>query len=176
MMNNFKKGFTFTEVIVATIVMSMILGAVLAYVQYAGNIWQRGNEKISAQNYSRMAFELIKQDLLDAKKIHKPKVATSTNRLDYTKSDGFRYKIAIATDSMGVSTNTLIRTSKNSTATATMRLARNVNVFYVNRISSRTFEISLQIKKEQTEEEIEEGEEIEILSSDSMILIAPGVN
>ncbi len=175
MNHNLKKGFTFTEVMVGTIIMSMILGAVLAYVQYAGNIWKKGSEKIAAQNYSRMAFELIKQDLLDANSVSIPKKERSSDKLIYTKSDGIKYKI-IATNSTNIS-GILVRTSKDSTTSIdyTMRLARNVNLFRVNRISDRTFEIALQIKKEQTEEEIEEGEEIEILSSDSMILIAPGL-
>ena len=55
-----------------------------------------------------------------------------------------------------------------------MRLARNVNAFYVNRISSRTFEISLQING--LEDENEDGVlASDTISSESMVLIAPGV-
>ena len=147
--NNFKRAFTLTEVLIATIVMSMIMGSVLAFVQYSGNIWQRGNEKISSQNYSRMAFELIKQDLLQADKVTTPKVNKTSKRLIYYKDD-IKYKIAIATGT--IATDTLVRTSDDATvsASAMMRLARNIHLFQVNRISSRTFEISLQIKKDLT--------------------------
>ena len=169
---NNKKGFSLTEVLVATIVMSMIMGSVLAFVQYSGEIWRRGNDKISSQNYNRMAFELLKQDLLEATSVSTPIVGMSSNRIIYKKPDNSKsYKI---TASQAV----LLRTS-SKLATATMRLARNVNAFYVNRISSRTFEISLQIRKEQNEDEIEEfvnGKPVyEIISSESMVLLAPGV-
>ena len=165
--NNSKKGFSLTEVLVATIVMSMIMGSVLAFVQYAGNIWHKGNEKISSQNYSRMAFELLKQDLLEATSVSTPKVGRSSNKIIYKKPDNSKsYKIT-------ASEAVLLRTS-SKLASATMRLARNVGNFYVNRISSRTFEISLQIKGQEYEND--DGEiASDTISSESMILIAPGV-
>ena len=165
--NNSKKGFSLTEVLVATIVMSMIMGSVLAFVQYAGNIWHKGNEKISSQNYSRMAFELLKQDLLEATTVSTPKVGRSSNKIIYKKPDNPKsYKIT-------ASESVLLRTS-SSYSSATMRLARNVGRFYVNRISSRTFEISLQINGQEYENE--DGTiASDTISSESMILIAPGV-
>ena len=57
----------------------------------------------------------------------------------------------------------------------TMRLARNVRYFGVKRISKRTFEISLQIQAEQSEDEILENIEPVIISSETMVLVAPGV-
>ena len=77
--HNLKKGFSLAEVLIATIVRSMIMGSVLAFVQYSGEIWRRGNDKISAQNYNRMAFELIKQDLLEATSVSTPTVGASSN-------------------------------------------------------------------------------------------------
>lgn len=168
--NNLKKGFSLTEVLVATIVMSMIMGSVLAFVQYAGNIWHKGNEKISSQNYSRMAFELIKQDLLEATEVTSPKVGSVAKRIIYKKAD-IKYRIL-------ASQSVLIRTSPKNSAgdnkNYTMRLARNVGRFYVNRISSRTFEISLQINGQEYENE--DGIiASDTISSESMVLIAPGV-
>ena len=137
-----QKGFSLTEVLVATIVMSMIMGSVLAFVQYAGNIWQKGNEKISSQNYSRMTFELLKQDLLQAQNVSYPKsIGKNRKKIRYQILDDLTatHTVELTQD------NTLIRFTKKNNATSTMRLAKNVNAFYVNRISSRTFEISLQI-------------------------------
>ena len=164
---NLKKGFSLTEVLVATIVMSMIMGSVLAFVQYAGNIWHKGNEKISSQNYSKMAFELIKQDLLEATSVSTPKVGQGSNKIIYKKPDNNKnYKIT-------ASEAVLLRTS-TKLSSATMRLARNVGKFYVNRISSRTFEISLQINGQEYEND--EGVfTSDTISSESMVLIAPGV-
>ena len=162
-----KKGFSLTEVLVATIVMSMIMGSVLAFVQYAGNIWHKGNEKISSQNYTRMAFELLKQDLLEATSVSTPKVGLSSDKIIYKKPDNNKsYKIT-------ASEAVLLRTS-SKLSSATMRIAKNVGIFYVNRISSRTFEIALQIQGDEIENE--DGTfSREIISSESMVLIAPGV-
>ena len=163
---NNKKGFSLTEVLVATIVMSMIMGSVLAFVQYAGNIWHKGNEKISSQNYSRMAFELLKQDLLEATEVTTPKVGYITSRLIYKKQGNKKYRLT-------ASQSVLIRTSyKNKNET--MRLARNVGKFYINRISSRTFEISLQINGQEYEND-DGAIASDTISSESMVLIAPGV-
>ena len=167
---NLKKGFSLTEILVATIVMSMIMGSVLAFVQYAGNIWHKGNEKISSQNYSRMAFELIKQDLLEATEVTSPQVGSIKKRIIYKKAD-VKYRIL-------ASQSVLIRTSPKSDAydnkANTMRLAKNVSKFYVNRISSRTFEISLQINGQEYEND--DGElASDTISSESMVIIAPGI-
>ena len=170
--NNLKRGFSLTEVLVATIVMSMIMGSVLAFVQYAGNIWHKGNEKISSQNYSRMAFELLKQDLLEATEVTTPKVGNNAQRIIYKKA-GIKYRI-LASQSVLIRTAPKSRSALYENKDYTMRLARNVGKFYVNRISSRTFEISLQIKGQEYEND--DGEiASDTISSESMILIAPGV-
>lgn len=166
-----KKGFSLAEVLIATIVMSMIMGSVLAFVQYAGNIWQKGNEKISSDNYSRMTFELLKQDLMQANTVTRPLVGNSLNKIVY-KYNNKKYKIQIDKD-------TLIRTSikssaSNSTGEDTMRIARNVKHFGVKRITKHTFEISLQINT--PEYENDDGElASDTISSESMVLIAPGI-
>lgn len=170
-----KKGFSLAEVLIATIVMSMIMGSVLAFVQYAGNIWQKGNEKISTDNYSRMAFELIKQDLLLASEITTPKTqGKSSKKLIYKHSDK-KYKIEIDKDTL-IRTS-IIKTGSNVTGdeSKTMRLAKNVKHFGVKRVSKHTFEISLQINT--PEYENDDGElASDTISSESMVLIAPGIN
>lgn len=179
-----KNGFSLVEVLIATIVMSMMMGSVLSFVQYSGQIWRKGNDKIQAQNYNRMAFELIKQELLSATSIITPSaVGKKSKRIVYKKGD-IKYKISLE-DYGNTGENkstTLIRTALNSgdatTAkgdkTAVMRIARNVHYFYAKRISNKTLEVSLQIKKEQTEEE-EQEYGLEIISSETMVLLAPGI-
>jgi prepilin-type N-terminal cleavage/methylation domain-containing protein len=169
----YTKGFSLTEILVATIVMSMIMGSVLAFVQYAGSIWHKGNEKISTQNYSRVTFELLKQDLLLAQNVSYPKQwGKYRKKLRYQTNDlTSTHTVELTND------NTLIKYTiqSGSTSSTTLRLARNVKAFYVNRISSRTFEISLQINGQ----EYENNEGIiasDTISSESMVLIAPGVN
>ncbi len=174
MKHSYKKGFTLSEVLIATIVMSMIMGSVLAFVQYSSQIWYRGNEKISAQNYNRMTFELIKQELLSASKVDIPsEVGRKASKLIYY-INGTRYTILLDSDTNDENKTTLVRI-QGSNNSQRMRLARNVASFKVKRISNKTFEITLQIKKEQTEEEIEEGSEIELVTNETMVLLAPGL-
>ena len=165
------RGFTLAEVLISTIVMSMIMGSVLAFVQYAGDIWHKGNEKISTDNYSRMAFEQIKQDLLETKEILAPSASGKVaNAISYKKNDDKEYYIIIDDNS------TLIRVCEGKS----IYIANNVANFHVNRIATRTLEVSIQIKKEQNEDELEYedgGKPIyEIVSSDTMVLLAPGVD
>ena len=168
-----KKGFSLAEVLIATIVMSMIMGSVLAFVQYAGSIWQKGNEKISSDNYSRMAFELIKQDLLQASSVSIPSANNSSQRLVY-KYNSKKYKIEVDKDTLIRTSNTGAKISATGNEN-TMRLARNVKFFGVKRISKHTFEISLQINT--PEYENDDGElASDTISSESMVLIAPGIN
>ena len=112
-----KKGFTLVEVLIATIVMSMMMGSVLSFVQYSGQIWHKGNEKIQAQNYNRMAFDLIKQELLSADSVTIPSgVGKKSKRIVYTRGDK-KYKISLedyGTTETNKST-TLIRTALKKT-------------------------------------------------------------
>ena len=175
MKNSYKKGFTLSEVLIATIVMSMIMGSVLAFVQYSSQIWYRGNEKISAQNYNRMAFELIKQELLSATSVNIPsEVGKKASKLIYYIG-GTRFTIITDSDTNDENKTTLVRI-QGSNNSDRMRLARNVHSFKVKRISHKTFEITLQIKKEQTEEEIEEGIEPELVSDETVVVLAPGID
>ena len=174
-----KKGFSLTEVLVATIVMSMIMGSVLAFVQYAGQIWHKGNEKISAQNYNRMAFELIKQELLSAEELLLPKTVGKTSSKIYYKIDGTQYNIYLDSDQNDAERTTLVRIKRGDT-NHKMRLARNVALFKAKRLSNKTIEVFLQIRKEQNADDIDEfdasGKPVyEIISSESMVLLAPGI-
>lgn len=162
-----KKGFSLTEVLVATIIMSMIMGSVLGFVQYAGSIWSKGDEKISAKNYSRMTFELLKQDLLQATEVSNPPTGDSSSAIIYKKPDNHKkYKIT-------ASQSILLRTS-SKISSATMRLAKNVAKFNVNRISKHTFEITLQINGPEYEDDSGLTAS-DTISNESIILLAPGL-
>ena len=95
-----------------------------------------------------------------------------------------QYKISLEDygTSEGEKSSTLVRTGQRTAGSGMegdrndlMRLARNVHYFYVRRISYKTFEITLQIKKEQTDEEIEEGIEPELVSDETVVVLAPGI-
>lgn len=177
------RGFTLAEVLISTIVMSMIMGSVLAFVQYAGDIWHKGNEKISTDNYSRMAFEYIKQELLEAKTINSP--AKKEKQEDYPtnaveilyekKVNNLVYPCSIKVSDFILERNINFTTSSSDK----IRIARNVANFHVKRTSNTMLEVSIQIKKEQNEDELEyeDGNPVyEIVSSDTMVLLAPGVD
>lgn len=190
-----KKGFSLIEILVATIVMSMIMVGVLAFVQYGGEIWHRGQNKISIQNYNNMAFQLLKDDLLQAEKVISPKKISRTKAYPYKS---ISYKIGGSTYKVRIASGTLQREELNSSKEIiTTRLARNAKAFVVYRISTWTFDVSLQIQAEKNinsdyeddnlsleDEDDEEsllsltstaGSEPEIVSSETMTLIAPGV-
>lgn len=172
-----KRGFSLTEILVATIVMTMIMTGVLGFVQYGGEIWQKGQNKINAQNYSDMAFQLLKDDLLQAESISKPtNIGSSSTMLEY-KLGGNDYEIKID------SSNSLIKTEKTTatvratgSAAKPIRIARNVKEFNIYRVSTWTFEIGLQIQSNITEDENGDPIDPEIISSQSVVLLAPGVD
>lgn len=170
-----KRGFSLTEVLVATIVMTMIMGGVLGFVQYGGEIWHKGQNKINAQNYSDMAFQLLKDDLLQTVKIHKPNnIGSFSKSLEYIIGSD-RYAIKKEDDSTLTKTNITESASAGSTPAKTIKIARNVKNFYVYRISTWTFEIGIQIQSSIKEDENGDPIDPEIISSESVVLLAPGV-
>lgn len=175
-----KRGFSLTEILVATIVMTMIMTGVLGFVQYGGEIWQKGQNKINAKNYSNMAFQLLKDDLLQAEAVNCPsEAASSSNSLKYEIGSN-KYVIKIEEDL--TLTKSLDNTTRSSSSarstppiTKPIRIARNVKNFYVYRVSTWTFEIGLQIQSSENEDEEGNIIEPEIISSESVVLLAPGV-
>lgn len=165
-------GFSLVEILVSTIVMTMMMVSVIAYIQYGSEIWQRGHAKISAKNYTRMAFDLIKQDLLKATNVSVPVASTSI-----TASSSLNYSMLVqnvpATFSLRIHVPAEMTLHKKIVASTTLtwdaRLARHVNFFQVSRISTWTFKIDLQINGDPDTEG-----NIEIVSSESIVLIAPG--
>ncbi|GAB1351834.1 hypothetical protein MASR1M12_05650 [Erysipelotrichia bacterium] len=181
---NNRKAFSLVEVLTATIVMTMMLVSVIAYIQYGSLVWQKGQTKIAAKNYSRMAFDLIKQDLLKATNIEAPPASTSTT---FETALGYSFKVSGTTEKfkLGIpnSDRVLQRLIDSSDTTKQQtwntRIARNVAFFQVERISTWTIKIYLQIS---SDEEVFEDVNLdgsvdildrEIVSSESIVLTAP---
>ncbi|HNX77073.1 MAG TPA: hypothetical protein PLM07_19235 [Candidatus Rifleibacterium sp.] len=172
---NNRKAFSLVEVLTATIVMTMMLVSVIAYIQYGSLVWQKGQTKIAAKNYSRMAFDLIKQDLMKAVNIKNPQASTSVtvgNVLGYymvISGNKEEFKLGVPDSKM-----VLQRLIGGGDAAKELiwntRMARNVSLFQVERISTWTLKISLQIR---TDEEAVDILDREIVSSESIVLTAP---
>lgn len=182
-----KRAFTLVEVLTATIVMTMMMVSVISYIQYGSMVWQKGHAKVAAKNYSRMAFEMIKQDLLRATFVSDP-AASST----VTVTNGIGYKLQNVTEALkiGLLSNNVLQRKIDSSDPDKMkiwdnRIARNVNQFQVVRISTWTFTINLQIRSDLEASEDVSGPlgtpdgnidffDRDIVSSESMTLTAPG--
>lgn len=186
---NNKNAFSLVEVLTATIVMTMMLVSVIAYIQYGSLVWQKGQTKIAAKNYSRMAFDLIKQDLLKATKIEAPPASTSV-----TVENALGYKMLISgiteTFKLGVPDSNMVLQRLIDSGDAgkqqswNTRMARNVSLFQVERISTWTLKIYLQIRTDEEALEDISGPagtpdgnidifDREIVSSESIVLTAP---
>lgn len=164
-------GFSLVEVLVATIVMTMMMVSVIAYIQYGGEIWQKGHNKIAAENYKRMALEMLRQDLARAIEIEAPPASStatlSEHAIGYKTLVGGvvkEFKVGIATASEH------ILFKQSSDPALSMRIARNVANFLVTRISTWTIQIQLQI---QSDTPNEDGT-YDTISSDTVIMMAPG--
>lgn len=157
---NKKRAFSLVEILVSTIVMTMMMVAVIAYIQYGAKIWERGHNSISIENYKRMSIELIKKELMRTNEIKRPEIALPSTDLAYTlPGDTSKYRIT-------ASRTTLIRTKNNL---LDMHIARNVASFSATRISTWSVEINLQFATEP-----DEDGNAEIISSDRVVFMAPG--
>lgn len=155
MMQVYKRGFTLTEVITAIIVMSMMLVAVIGFVDYSSTIWQKGTAKVNAQNYMRMTFDLLKQDLNKATLVDKPLPLKTLSKIVYEVGNA-TYTVEVDTEK--VLKKQLLNTTGGVVKTSV--LARGVENFNVTRISTWTLQITLATE----------------ISSETMVLTAPGLN
>lgn len=165
---HYNHGFTLVEVLISTIVMTMMMVSVIAYIQYGSQVWQLGHTKISAENYKRMAFELIKRDLMRAESIQSPAVSSTGT----TTSNSLIYRINAKSHTISIATPTemiLYRACPTDTA-FNMRIARNIATFTVNRISTWTLEVLLEIQSDTPDD----TGNFEILSQDKVTMMAPG--
>lgn len=168
-----KKGFSLAEVMISTIVMTMILFSVISFIKSGSDLWRKGQAKISAENYKRAVFEVLKNDLRQATIIHDP-IASSTAQLVesaivFTMNTSFgNRKFRIATDA-----NATLKREIDSVIPAEMeayniRIARNVASFSACRISTWTIQIFLEVGTDPNDY----GDR-EMVSSDTVVFTAP---
>lgn len=65
------KGFSLIEILTATIVMSLMMTALMAYLEYGSKVWRISKSKFDETNYSRMVFDLIGEELFRAQRVYK---------------------------------------------------------------------------------------------------------
>jgi hypothetical protein len=170
---NNRVGFSLTEIMIATIVMTMIMFSSIAFIKSGADLWQRGHTKISSENYKRAAFELLKADLAKATEITEPQASSTArlveNFLEYKMDTIFgnkEFQISIDTD------NSLVRQISSVVPDEqriyNSRIARHVASFSVTRISTWTISIFLEIGSEPDDYGF-----VETISSDTVVFIAP---
>ena len=183
---NNNKGFTLSEILAAVLIMSMMMVAIVSFVDYSSRIWRTGQEAVNNKNYSRLTFDLISQELMEANSIK-----DTTNPIGSSKTfiklenpnkkyRSITYESDIKKlylygsseegdikDSSGKKGNQFY--NNTNTLRAEILLAKNVNTFTVTRLSTSTVQITLAIE---SSEEDEDGNH-DIISSDTMILYAP---
>lgn len=198
-----RNGFTLVEVIVSIIVMSSMMIGMINLVHYGMKTWEAGQSKLNAAAYNRMTYELIKENLLNASNLELAVsnassglglMASVTNRLGSTVH---QVKFSIATGSTLETENVLTKTLTSPGGFSlntvdiddgtdagsiysrhfNMTIARNVMNFHVERPSSYTIEVSLQLGEEGEEDADGDGEyDLQTVSSQTMIFLVPGVN
>lgn len=164
-----KKGFSLVEIIVATIVMTMMMVSVIGYIQYSGEIWQDGYSKISSTNYMRMATETIRQDLINARRVEQPMAMLGGNP---TPTSMLRYSTANlpGTFTMTIDDTALIRYYSDGVTSATIHLGRNLASFTATRLSSWTLQIHIELYNDIAEED----GSFRIIASETLSFMAPG--
>ena len=182
------KGFTLSEILAAVLIMSMMMIAIVSFVDYSSRIWRSGQTAVNSKNYSRLAFDLINQELMEAESIVTPSLNNSNIFLylkNQKKTKVYRsitfensikklYLYGSTNDNNYLSHLTGKKGSEfskpeNSSKVEEILLAKNVSTFTVTRLSTSTVQITLAI--EDSEENEDGGHDI--ISSDTMVLYAP---
>lgn len=191
------------EVIVAIIVMSMMLIGIFSIISYGMETWQYGQGKLDAVAYNRMTYELVKTSLLEATSIDM-NVGSITTKLDFFAPVKNRMgtigtvKFSIATGTQVATQTVLFKKIINKGTFANidevnldnglnpttvysrhfnMIIAKNVMNFLVERPSSYTVKIYLQLGQETTNDADSDGNyDLETVSSQTLVFLTPGVN
>lgn len=170
-------GFSLVEILMATIVMTMMMVSVIGYVSTASEIWQKGYEKISAINYERGIIEVLKADMLSTPEIITPTVGETPapDFLHYKIQTEFglkAFKLLVSDDAklkrefQPDAADSVISDQVRSHYDLT--IARNVKSFSINRISTWTIEIFIEIGTDP-----DENENRATVSSNTTVLLAP---
>lgn len=174
------KGFTLSEILAAVLIMSMMMVAIVSFVDYSSRIWRTGQEAVNNKNYSRLTFDLISQELMKTEKIDTPTLGENPInfiRLTTKNTTKIHSAITLIDDITpkkiflyrGVSETSAKGKKKSGDVYEEILLANNVATFTVTRLSTSTVQITLAIE---SSEEDEDGNH-DIISSDTMILYAP---
>lgn len=163
-----ERGFSLVEILVSTIVMTMLMVSVLGYVQYSGKIWQDGYSKISGANYIRMTTELIKHDLMRASAISSPTALLGGNPTPYP---ALIYRIPGNNTDIKIAIEDGCLWRKSVPATLTTRIARNFAAFSATRLSTWSVQIHLELQNDIAEED----GTYRIIASETLSFMAPGV-
>lgn len=164
-----KKGFSLAEIIVSTIVMTMLMVSIIAYIQYGGEIWQDGYSKISGVNYIRMTTELIRHDLMRATSIVTPAailgdVSSPTSYLHY------RIAGIPGSFTLRIENYNILKRLSDGVATMSTSIARNVASFTATRLSTWTLQIHIELQNDVAEED----GSFRIIASETLSFMAPG--
>jgi len=197
-----RRAFTMLEVIVAIMVMSMMLIGMFSIISYGMETWQSGQGKLNAVAYNRMTYELVKTSLLEATSVDM-NVGSITTKLDF--SAPVKNRLGTGTVKFSIATGTQVATqavlfkkiiNKGTFANIdeinlddgvspttvysrhfNMIIAKNVMNFLVERPSSYTVKIHLQLGQETTNDDDGDGYlDLETVSSQTLIFLTPGVN
>jgi hypothetical protein len=170
--NNVVSGFSLAEIMIATIVMTMIMATVIGFIHSGAELWTRGQESINAQNYKRAVFELIKADMLKATSITDPYASATaqitSNTMHYFMDTPFgnrEFIIGIVGDhrlERHISGSTIEEKHYNLT------IARHIASFSATRISTWTIKIFLEVGSEP-----DAYGYMDTISSDTMIFTTP---
>ncbi len=76
-----KHGFSLVEVLTATIVMSLMMIALMGYLDYGTKFWKISKTKFDDTNYARMVFDLIEEELFGATRVYKSLPVTPIENL-----------------------------------------------------------------------------------------------
>jgi prepilin-type N-terminal cleavage/methylation domain-containing protein len=164
-------GFTLVEVITAIVIMSAMMVAVIGFVDYGAGIWRRGNTQMSAKNYMRLTFDTLKEDLNMAHTVSVPVVGATVASVSYKVGTAREFAVL-------VNDGTLHRVSWPISGAKVERrqvLARKVDKFVVNRVSTWTLRIGLTIYDDFDEDGMGGGVR-EIVSSETMVITVPGLS
>lgn len=83
----FRHGFTLVEVIVATTVMAFMMVALLQFVSFAGEVWQRTHQAVTLSTEGNALLDTIERELAAAKVITSPMPgAAAANSVRFIKT------------------------------------------------------------------------------------------
>jgi prepilin-type N-terminal cleavage/methylation domain-containing protein len=190
-------GFTLIEVIISTVMMSMMMFGMLNFVNYSGIAWKKGQEKMDASSYSRMVYECLKRDLLSTSEIGVPLVGNASdsiilaNNIKNRQGQETEAKFLIMVDSNNVLVKKILAVTSGKTIDYTgiddglsantiffarhyeAVIARRVMDFEVYRETAKTLKVHLLLGREVLDDATGLFE-LEAIASQTFTFLVPG--